>query len=283
MSKSLEVPFEQIDCDLDFNARKDYNLDTMVVSLKDFGLLNPIGVHKKPDGRYALVDGFRRYLSIAKLRETYPHAFATVSATLRDGTKDTLQAINLIENMERENLQPHEYDLAIVKLMNCGHSQDEIANRLGRSQAWVSSHLKTGTRLTLAARKAYAEGNFNHKQALLLAALPEDTQTEILEDLLELKQNDGAPAVTKKLRQVCKKTIAKPSRKPKNGLTKSRQRHLISDYYGRTQGPTVSKEERAFWNGATAILLALQENDASKADDLDPTNTYLTKSYTSKP
>ena len=121
-------------------ARKKFDqesLEELAESIKEYGLIQPIVVTKK-DGYYSIVAGERRWRAskIAGLTE--------VPAIIREDNEKVNSAISLIENMQRENLNPVEKALGIKSLIdNYGMTQEEIAKKLGKNRTTITNTLRT--------------------------------------------------------------------------------------------------------------------------------------------
>jgi ParB/RepB/Spo0J family partition protein len=203
--KIINVPFESLIMDKDFNARQEYReIDELKSSIMASGLLQPFGVTPKTnkdneEPRYYIVYGFRRYLSICKIREELgPDAWATVDVVLNEGTLEELRDRNFKENMDRDDLKPYEIADHIKKMVNSGIEQRDIAKRLGRPQSWVSYHYKAASKLNTNAWNAFKEGDLTLEQALHIADIPEDDQTEVVEQVLGAETRSEARQVAKK-------------------------------------------------------------------------------------
>ena len=120
--------------------RKNFNqeaLEELAESIKEYGLIQPIVVTKK-DGYYSIIAGERRWRAskIAGLTE--------IPAIIREDDERKNNEIALIENMQREDLNPYEKALGIKNLMKTyGFTQEEIAKKLGKSRSANSNTLIT--------------------------------------------------------------------------------------------------------------------------------------------
>lgn len=202
---AISVPFEDINADLSFNSRTDYDdIESLKESIMGSGLLQPIGVTPVKGAteggeKYHLVYGFRRYKAIQLIRdELGEDAFSTIDARLNEGTLEELRVRNLKENIDRKNLKPAEIADAIKRMANAGLEQRDIAARLGRPQAWVSYHYKAATKLSPPAWTAFAEGKLTLEQSLNIADVPEEDQPEIVEQVLNAESRSEARDITKK-------------------------------------------------------------------------------------
>lgn len=122
-----------------YQPRKAFSeeaIEELATSLKEHGLLQPIIVRKSIKG-YEIVVGERRFLA-AK------HAgLKTIPALVRELTEDEMMELALIENLQRENLNPIEEAIAYDKLMrHLNVTQEELATRLGKSRPHIANHLR---------------------------------------------------------------------------------------------------------------------------------------------
>ena len=108
-------------------------LEELAQSIKEYGLIQPIVVSKK-DGYYSIVAGERRWRAskIAGLTE--------IPAIIREDDERVNTEISLIENMQREDLNPYEKALGIKTLIdNYGLSQEEVAKKLGKGRSTIAN------------------------------------------------------------------------------------------------------------------------------------------------
>lgn len=150
-------------------------------SIKTVGLLSPIVVRapKMGDTGFELVAGERRFMA-AKLA-----GMATINATVRDLTDEQVLEVQLIENLQRDGLHELAEAEGYEALQQLGHTADEIADKIGKSRAYVYSRLKL-LALSKVARKAFYEGSLNASTALLIARIPvESLQAEALKEITQ--------------------------------------------------------------------------------------------------
>lgn len=128
--------------DIDTNPdqpRKSFDeekLEELAASLKQHGIVQPLIVKKKDD-RYIIVAGERRFRA-ARLA-----GIKTVPCILSEANEEQLQEISLIENIQREDLNPME-EAAAVKFLMDQHdlTQEEVASRLGKSRPVIANTLR---------------------------------------------------------------------------------------------------------------------------------------------
>ena len=119
--------------------RKVFNqdaLEELADSIQTYGVIQPIVVTKR-DGYYGIIAGERRWRAakIAGLEE--------IPAIVRDDDEQTNKEIALIENIQREALNPYEKAVGIKSLMNkYGLTQEEISKKLGKSRSSISNTVR---------------------------------------------------------------------------------------------------------------------------------------------
>lgn len=119
--------------------RKVFNqesLEELAESIKTYGIIQPIVVSKQ-DGYYSIVAGERRWRA-AKLA-----GLEEIPAIIRDDDEQINKEIALIENIQREDLNPFEKALGIRHLMEkYGMTQEQVAKKLGKSRSSISNTVR---------------------------------------------------------------------------------------------------------------------------------------------
>lgn len=119
--------------------RKDFDEDALLElsdSIKQFGILQPLLVQKKKD-YYEIIAGERRWRAakIAGIKE--------VPVIIKEFTDQEVLEISLIENIQRENLNPIEEAMAYKKLLEEFHlKQDEVAEKVSKSRTAVTNSMR---------------------------------------------------------------------------------------------------------------------------------------------
>ena len=153
-------------------------LEELAQSIKEYGLIQPIVVSKK-DGYYSIVAGERRWRAskIAGLTE--------IPAIIREDDERVNTEISLIENMQREDLNPYEKALGIRTLIdNYGLSQEIVAKKLGKSRSTIANWVRV---LNLEPRvlEMVKEGKISEGYCKALLMLPPEKQYETAIQMLE--------------------------------------------------------------------------------------------------
>ena len=162
--------------------RKNFDqeaLEELAQSIGEYGLIQPILVTKK-DGYYSIIAGERRWRAskLAGLKE--------IPAIIREDNEKVNSEISLIENMQREDLNPYEKALGIRTLIdNYGLSQEDVAKKLGKGRSTIANWVRVLNLeprvLEMAKNGKLTEG---HCKALLAITDPEkqyNTAVQMLE------------------------------------------------------------------------------------------------------
>ena len=183
------------------------SLETLADSIRQFGILQPLLVRKK--GRYyELVAGERRWRAarMAGLKE--------VPVILRPFTVQDAAAIALIENIQREDLNPIEEAEAYRRLIDeFGLTQEEAAARVSRSRTAVTNSLRL-LRLTEPVREMVIKGELTMGHARALLALENEKQQNDTAALIvrrRLSVRDTEKLIRKMLEPEKQETDRKPA------------------------------------------------------------------------
>lgn len=115
-------------------AFPDEGLKRLADSVRRSGLLQPIVVRRVRDGEYELIAGERRFRA-AKMAN-----LATIPAIIRNSTDQQSAVFSLIENIQRQDLNPLEEARAYVRLMKEFHvTQEDIAAQVGKDRSSVAN------------------------------------------------------------------------------------------------------------------------------------------------
>lgn len=141
-------------------------LAELASSIAEHGLLQPIVVRPRPNGRYLIVAGERRW------RAAGTAGLTEVPVIVKDITDEEAMELALVENLQREDLDPIEQALGIRELMNrCGLTQEHAAAKLGKSRSAVANSLRL-LNLPEEALELLKSGFLNTGHAKVILGLP---------------------------------------------------------------------------------------------------------------
>ncbi|TCP20018.1 ParB family chromosome partitioning protein [Scopulibacillus darangshiensis] len=169
-----------------YQPRKSFDeeaINELKTSIEEHGIIQPLIVRKSIKG-YDIVAGERRYRAgiAAKLN--------TVPAVIKVLTDKQMMEIALIENLQREDLNPIEEALAYRKLMDeLGITQEELAKKLGKSRPYITNHLRL-LQLSQPIQELLAEGKLSMGHGRTLLGLKDKKKLPALVDrIIKEKMN----------------------------------------------------------------------------------------------
>ncbi|MGA9946232.1 MAG: ParB/RepB/Spo0J family partition protein, partial [Candidatus Cybelea sp.] len=169
-----EIPVTQITPN-PFQPRKSFEagaLDELKTSIAEYGVLVPIIVRRRGDG-YELIAGERRWRACAALLRP------TVPAIVRASDDRQTLEFAIVENLQRENLNPLEEAAGFQYLMDeYGMTQEELARRLGKSRPAVANGLRL-LGLSDALKVLLVAGRLSAGHARALLAAPESSRVSL--------------------------------------------------------------------------------------------------------
>ena len=172
---AVEVSLYDIDTNPD-QPRKQFDpkkLKELAASLKRHGVVQPLLVRRN-GLRYTIVAGERRY------RAARMAGLKTVPVVLTDADADTLMELSLVENIQREDLNPIE-EAAAIRLLMQQHdlTQEEVSERIGKSRPAIANALRLLS-LTKPVQELVKEGKLSAGHGKMLAGVSDAKLQESL-------------------------------------------------------------------------------------------------------
>ena len=135
----LRIPVDMIEPN-PFQPRMSFDQDALqelAASIKTFGLIQPITVRKKTADRYQIISGERRFKACRLA------GMDMVPAYIRDANDQGMLEMAIVENIQRENLDPIEVAMSYQRLIEeCRLTQEQMADRGGKKRASVTNYLR---------------------------------------------------------------------------------------------------------------------------------------------
>ena len=161
----------------------EYELICLAQSIKENGVLQPITVREICEGRYELVAGERR------VRACRIAGFDNIPAIVTEYSDEESAVLSVIENIQRCNLSFFEEAEAMRRLIaEKGITQEQLAQRLGRSQSTVANKIRL-LKLSESIRNLIIGYGLNERQARAVLKLPEDSREKAVEEIHRLSLN----------------------------------------------------------------------------------------------
>lgn len=195
--------------------RKNFNqeaLEELADSIKEYGLIQPIVVTEK-DGYYCIIAGERRWRAckLAGLEE--------IPAIVREDDERKNKEIALIENIQREDLNPFEKALGIKNLMESYNlTQEEVAKKLGKGRSTIANSIRV---LNLEPRvlELAKQGKISEAHCKLLLAIT-DPEKQYLTAIDIIERGTTTRELEQTNKEINKKQISKEELKKINILYK---------------------------------------------------------------
>lgn len=217
----LRIPVEMIDPN-PFQPRMSFDqeaLNELAASISTLGLIQPVTVRRMGGDRYQIISGERRYKACRIAGMT------TIPAYVRDTDDQGMLEMAIVENLQRENLDPIELAMSYQRLIDeCSLTQDKLADRVGKKRATVANTLRL-LKLPAKVQHDIKVGLLSTGHAKALLSI-EDTATQ--EKLCDLVIRDGLSvrALEDMVRQ-----ILNPSEKKEEESREQTEQSLPDSYY----------------------------------------------------
>jgi len=212
-------------------AIRDSTLTDLVESIKTKGVIQPIIVRKVSENSYQIIAGERRW------RAAGLAGLSRIPAIIKDVAPQESLEIALIENIQREDLNPVETAEAFQRLINDFNlTHDELSRKVGKDRATITNYLRI-LKLPSEVKSWVADGSLSmgHAKALLQiedASLQIETAGKIIREGLSVRE---AEALSRKVAST--------------GMLARRRRHLHKDPH------VASVEERLMHSLGTKVRL----------------------------
>ncbi len=172
---ATEIALEEIFPNPD-QPRKAFDenaMNDLANSIREHGVISPIVVNREPDGRYRIIAGERRY------RAAGMAGLTSIPAIIREYSEKEIQEISLIENLQREDLNPIEAASGMKRLMQeFGLTQEQLAERLGKSRPAIANTLRLLS-LSEEVVSLVRDGKLSAGHARTLVPVAAEEQTEL--------------------------------------------------------------------------------------------------------
>lgn len=213
LPKIYDIPLSEIDDfpDHPYKVKEDEDMDQLVQSIKDNGILTPVTLRRKEDGRYEVVAGHRRKRACELV------GIPTLRAEIKDLTRDEAVILMVESNYQRSKILPSEkafaYKMRLEAMKRQGQRTDltcyPLDNRLkgeksaarfkeetGDGQAQVYRYIRL-TNLIPDILEMVDEGRIAFRPAVELSYLSEAEQAYLLE---EMTYNDATPSLAQAIK-----------------------------------------------------------------------------------
>jgi len=214
----------------------DEKIDELAKSISQYGLIQPIVVRGRRDGKFELVAGERRLRASKKLGMT------EIKAVVMTAGEGDSAVIALIENIQRENLHFMEEAEAYEALLKDHNlTQEELAMRLGKNQSTIANKLRI-LRLSDYVKEAVVANRLTERHARALLRLHDEQSQLKLIDLIRKK--NLSVKVTEELVEKQLQNMYEPKKQQPSG----KMIKVLRDY-------------RLFMNSIKTVIMQMKEAD----------------------
>jgi len=226
-----------------YQPRKSFDsekIEELAQSIRENGLIQPIVVRSYQD-KYELIVGERRVLAAKRAN------LSEIPAVIKDYSEEKLLELALIENLQREDLNPIEEALAYKLILERDRiTQDELAKRIGKSRSYIANMLRI-LELPEHIRENVSRGTISVGQAKALLAIDDKGEQERL-----AQQILSEKVTVRELERVSRK---------KNVPRGTQKEPYIDEIEGRLREKFGTKVTVDYRNGKGAIKIEFYSND----------------------
>lgn len=148
-------------------------------SIAQLGVIQPITLKRRADGKYTIISGERRW------RASQRAGLETLPAYIREVDDENLHAMALVENIQRQDLNAIEIALGMQRLIDeCGLTQESMAEKVGKKRSTVSNYMRLLS-LPSEVQLALKEGIISMGHAKAIAGLDAENQIKALKKCLK--------------------------------------------------------------------------------------------------
>lgn len=246
----LRIPVDLIEPN-PFQPRMTFDqeaLRELADSIRTFGLIQPVTVRRQPNGKYQIISGERRF------RASRLAGMDMIPAYVRNANDQGMLEMAIVENIQRENLDPIEVAMSYQRLIEeCSLTQEQMAGRVGKKRASVTNYLRL-LKLPAKVQHDLKVGLLSVGHAKVLLGVEDPTLQEQLCDLV-IRNELSVRQLEDKIRRLAKEPEAAADR-PQD-LPDSYYRVL--EHMGRFFGDNISLRRGA--NGKGTMTVRFQSDE----------------------
>ena len=251
-SDVLRIPVANVEAN-PFQPRMAFDqeaLEELAASIRTLGLIQPITVRKVSDGRYQIISGERRYKACRMA------GMSMIPAYVREANDQGMLEMALVENIQRENLDPIETALSFQRLIDeCSLTQEAMADRVGKKRASVANTLRL-LKLPVKIQHDLKVGLLSVGHAKVLLGLPDAASQEKFCDLV-IKEGLSV----RELEELVRKYLKSPSSRkvaPVQTELPAEYTRMLS-YIGKFFSNDISVRRSASGKGTMTVKFASDE------------------------
>lgn len=243
-SDILRIPIGMIEPN-PFQPRMSFDqeaLQELAESIRTFGLIQPVTVRHKTNGKYQIISGERRY------RACQIAGMDMIPAYIREANDQGMLEMAIVENIQRENLDPIEVAMSYRRLIEeCSLTQEQMAERVGKKRVSVTNYLRL-LKLPAKVQHDIKVGLLSVGHAKVLLSVEDSVLQEQLCDLV-VKNDMSVRALEEKIKKLGSEGAAKTVREQQlpDSYTK------VLEHMGKYFGNNISLKRSASGKGTITV------------------------------
>ena len=258
-SDVLRIPVDLMEPN-PFQPRMNFDaeaLQELAESIRTFGLIQPVTVRKR-GGKYQIISGERRY------RACIIAGTDMIPAYIRDANDQGMLEMAIVENIQRENLDPIEVAMSYRRLMEeCRLTQEQMADRVGKKRASVANQLRL-LKLPAKVQHDLKVGLVSVGHAKVLLGVEDPKVQEMLCDLI-VRKGLSVRELEEKI-----KALDKPAPQEKEPQELPEMYYRLLENVGRFFGDNISLRRQNSGKGTITIKFDSDEQMERFLQALDP-------------
>ena len=244
MADILRIPVDMIEPN-PFQPRMSFDqdaLEELAESIRTLGLIQPITVRRKPEGRFQIISGERRF------RASQLVGMDMIPAYIRDTNDQGMLEMAIVENIQREDLDPIEVAMSYQRLIEeCNLTQEQMAVRVGKKRASVTNFLRL-LKLPAKIQHDLKVGLLSVGHAKVLLGVDDIRLQEYLCDLV-IKEDMSVRQLEDKIRK-----MSEPKKQPEdNGQDLPEEYFKVLEIVGRYFENNISLKRNSGGKGSMTI------------------------------
>ena len=261
----LRIPAHLIDPN-PYQPRMSFDsesLEELSESIRTFGLIQPISVRKQSDGRYQIISGERRFRA-CKLA-----GMDTIPAYIRTADDQGMLEMAIVENIQRQDLDPIEVAMSYQRLMDeCDLTQEKMAQRVGKKRASVANTLRL-LKLPAKVQHDLKTGLLSIGHAKVLLGIEDPNIQELLCDLT-IREGLSVRQLEEKIRNLTGTARSKASQAEAQDLPEDYYR--ILEHIGKFFDNSISLKRTSSGKGTMTIRFNSDEEVSRFLKALEESN-----------
>ncbi|MBR1489673.1 MAG: ParB/RepB/Spo0J family partition protein [Bacteroidales bacterium] len=258
-SDVLRIPVDLMEPN-PFQPRMNFDaeaLQELAESIRTFGLIQPVTVRKR-GGKYQIISGERRY------RACIIAGMDMIPAYIRDANDQGMLEMAIVENIQRENLDPIEVAMSYRRLMEeCRLTQEQMADRVGKKRASVANQLRL-LKLPAKVQHDLKVGLVSVGHAKVLLGVEDPKVQEMLCDLI-VRKGLSVRELEEKI-----KALDKPAPQEKEPQELPEMYYRLLENVGRIFGDNISLRRQNSGKGTITIKFDSDEQMQRFLEALEP-------------